>query len=163
MPYLAFPLKTGRLLSSCSHPAVYLHNSYRACLAACLLLASGCAEDRGLIPVSGKVTLDGKAMPGRGDLTFVPVEIAEGFPVRPAKAEFDVDGEYSAQSFTPGDGLYPGTYRVLVSCWEVAPTPDGPPAKSYISQRYQSRAESNLEVKVDAAAGSVEFPIDLEP
>lgn len=102
-------------------------------------------------------------MPGAGDLTFVPVQVGEGFPMRPAKAEFGPDGAYSAQSYKPGDGLYPGTYRVLVSCWEVPPTPDGPPAKSFIARRFQSRADSNLEVKVDAAMESVDFPIDVQP
>ncbi|QDT75639.1 hypothetical protein [Lacipirellula limnantheis] len=132
-------------------------------MGAWLMLACGCGEDRGLIPVYGTVTLEGKQMPGAGDLTFVPVEVAAGFPTRPAKAEFAVDGEYSAQSYQPGDGLYPGTYRVLVSCWEVPPTPDGPPAKSFIARRYQNREDSKLEVKVDAAMDRIEFPIDLTP
>jgi hypothetical protein len=127
-----------------------------------VLLTSGCADDRGLVPVSGVVTLDGQPMPGPGDLTFVPVQVADGFPMRPAKAEFGPDGAYSAQSYQPDDGLYPGTYRVLVSCWEVPPTPDGPPAKSFIARRYQSAEDSNLEVEVDAALGRVEFPINLE-
>jgi hypothetical protein len=133
-----------------------------ACLVAFLLILSGCADDRGLIPVSGVVTLDGQPMPGAGDLTFVPVDVAEGSPTRPAKAEFGPDGAYSAQSYQPGDGLYPGTYKVLVSCWEVAPTPDGPPPKSFIPERYQSRANSGLELIVDAASGSIDFPINLE-
>lgn len=135
---------------------------YGICAAVCLLLASGCAEDRGLVPVTGTVTLNGQQMPGAGDLTFVPVQVAAGFPTRPAKAEFTADGEYSAQSYKPGDGLYPGTYRVLVSCWEIPPTPEGPPGKSFIPTRYQSRADSNLEVVVDATADYVEFPINLE-
>ena len=132
-------------------------------MAVCLLLASGCGEDRGLSPS------DWKGHPERssrcqaaGDLTFVPVQVAAGFPTRPAKAEFNADGEYGAQSYKPGDGLYPGTYRVLVSCWEIPPTPDGPPGKSFIATRYQSRADSNLEVVVDATADHVEFPINLE-
>jgi hypothetical protein len=127
-----------------------------------ILLTSGCGDDRGLVPVSGTVTLNGQPMPGAGDLTFVPVQIVDGFPIRPAKAEFGPDGAYSAQSYKPGDGLYPGTYGVLVSCWEVPPTPDGPPGKSYIDRRYQNLAASNLEVKVDPALGSVDFPINIE-
>ena len=129
---------------------------------ACLLGASGCGDDRGLVQVSGRVTLAGEPMPGPGDLTFVPIEVGDGFPMRPAKAEFGPDGAYRAQSFQPGDGLYPGTYRVLVYCWETPPTPDGPAAKSYLAGKYQSQADSGLEVKVAPAVGSIEFNIDVE-
>jgi hypothetical protein len=132
-------------------------------LAACCLALCGCGDDRGLVPVSGTVTLGGQAMPGPGDLTFVPLETPEGFPVRPAKAEFAADGFFRAQSYQPGDGLYPGKYRVLVSCWEVAPTPDGPPAKSFIPRRYQSHAESGLELQVEPGSAAIDFPIDLQP
>ena len=138
--------------------------SFSAVLAiACLLGVSGCGEDRGLVPVSGKVTRAGQPLPGPGDLTFVPVEVADGFPLRPAKAEFGPDGNYQAQSYQPGDGLYPGTYRVLVYCWEIPPTPGGPSAKSHIAAKYQNRSESGLEVEVTPAGGPIEFNIDVEP
>ena len=158
MPFSLFDKRSNYLMSGLSRRI----RMAGALLAIGLPLTGGCGEDRGLVPVFGKVTLNGKRMPAAGDLTFVPVQVVKGFPMRPAKAEFDADGEYSAQSYKPGDGLYPGTYRVLVSCWEVPPTPDGPPAKSFIPNPYQSRADSNLEVKVDAASDRVEFPIELE-
>lgn len=126
------------------------------------VLAIGCGEDRGLVRVTGRVTLDGGEMPGAGDLTFVPVEVAEGFPLRPAKAEFGPDGRYAAQSFKPGDGLYPGKYQVLVACWEVPPTPDGPPPVSHIRSLYGNRATSPLEVEAPADAGRVTLDLPLE-
>ncbi len=127
-----------------------------------LVLATGCGDDRGLVPVTGKVTLNGASLPGAGDLTFVPVEVAEGFPKRPAKAEFAADGSYEAQSFKPGDGLFPGTYRVGVSCWKVAPTPDGPPPVSHIDTRYNAAFSSGLTVEVPLGSSGVEYNIDVK-
>jgi len=130
-------------------------------LLAALLLAAGCGDDRGLVRVTGRVTLDGEPMPAAGDLTFVPVEVAEGYPLRPAKAEFDTDGRYAAQSFEPGDGLYPGKYHVLVACWKTPPTPNGPPPVSHIPRRYGEIATSPLEVEVPDGGGSVTFDVAL--
>ena len=127
------------------------------------LLAMGCGDDRGLVPVKGIVTMNGQAMPGPGDLTFVPVETPAGIPRRPAKAEFAVDGKFAAQSFQPGDGLYPGTYKVGVACWKVAPTPDGPPAESHIATKFNSPMTSGLEVEVPAGQRSVVVDFDVQP
>ena len=126
-----------------------------------MVLAAGCGDDRGLVPVAGRVTLDGDAMPDAGDLTFVPIEVATGYPLRPAKAEFGADGRYAARSFDPGDGLYPGRYQVLVACWRTPPTPDGPPPVSHIPIAYGSRATSLLEVEVPADASRVTYDIPL--
>ena len=86
----------------------------------CLLSFSGCGgRDVEQVSVSGKVTLDGGAMPGPGTLYFTPASAAEGSPLRPGTANFKADGSYSAGSFEEGDGLVPGNYKVDVHCWEV--------------------------------------------
>ena len=102
-------------------------------------------------------------MPGPGDLTFVPTTVAEGFPRRPAKAEFAADGKYRAQSFQPGDGLYPGTYNVSVACWQVPPTPQGPPPKSYLHPRFGSHRRSGITIDVPLGSRPIEFDIEVEP
>ncbi len=90
----------------------------------------GCepAGSRGLVPVAGRITLDGGSWPKPGTLTFVPAEEqppggAAGVPspTRAGFAEFDVEGRFVAQTRRPGDGLMPGRYRVGVSCWLQPP------------------------------------------
>ena len=80
------------------------------CLAVLLVLVlSGCSGG-GLetVPVSGKVTLDGKPVSGAGVL-FMPV--AEG---PPAAATTDEQGQFLLQ--TAGQpGAAPGNYRVSIS------------------------------------------------
>lgn len=128
-----------------------------------LMPASGCIEDRGLVPVSGVVTLAGSSMPDEGSVRFLPVSVEEGFPTRPAHARFKADGAYEAQTFEPGDGLYPGTYRVVVECWEIPHTMGGPPAKSFLHARYSNAKQSGLEITVPSDADPVTFDIKVEP
>ena len=96
----------------------------------------GCGSDAPeMVPVSGKVTLDGGPWPKPGIVFFTPLEPAEGFPRRPGMGHFDTDGVFTVTTRDPGDGLIPGTYRIAVECWEVEPT-DSAPGKSYTSEWY---------------------------
>ncbi len=127
-----------------------------------VLLVTGCGPSRPeTVPVSGMVTVDGKAPPGPGLIYFITREAAEGFDRRPATAEFDATGHYTAKTFVPGDGLMPGRYGVSVECWEVAPNMDGRPMKSYIAPRYGSPATSGLE-EIAIEPGSSGREIDFE-
>jgi hypothetical protein len=86
--------------------------------AAGLLLAmTGCGGDYdGLVVVSGKVTFDGGPPPAGGFLSFIPSERSAGQTSRPGRATFQTDGVYQATSFEEGDGLFPGSYVVMVTC-----------------------------------------------
>lgn len=132
-------------------------------IGACLVILAGCGEDRGLVPVTGVVTLDGSFMPDGGSVRFLPVSAAAGFPTRPAHAKFQTDGSYEAQTFKPGDGLYPGMYRVVVECWEIPHSMGGPPAKSFLHARYGNAKQSGLEITVPSDSDPVTFDIDVEP
>lgn len=94
----------------------------------CLLVAAlpllGCG-DSGLpmVKVKGQVTFDGGPCPAVGSISFQPLEVAEGLPLRPGNATFDTDGYYSASSFGEGDGLVPGRYRIKVRCDSGTPNP----------------------------------------
>lgn len=90
------------------------------------LALPGCGPPtgRGLVPVAGRITLDGGDWPKPGTLTFVPDDEqprdeagAGPPPTRIGLAEFDVAGRFVAQTRRPGDGLMPGRYRVGVDCW----------------------------------------------
>lgn len=78
---------------------------------AILLLAShicGCSEQRELIPVSGKITLDGKPVTA-GTIKFYPVDGG-----RMTRGGIQPDGSYQLSSFEQGDGTAPGAYKVTI-------------------------------------------------
>lgn len=123
-----------------------------------LLAAAGCGEsDRPLtVPVSGTVTFSGGPPPAEGSLRFAPIEVAEGLPNRPGRADFDSSGKYTARSFATGDGLVPGKYKVVLECWKVVPA-DGQPGVSHIPANYEP-----LELVVDREArGGVTLDLDV--
>jgi hypothetical protein len=124
-----------------------------ACLAVGVALL-GCG-DGGLevVPVTGQVTLAGGGWGRPGMIFFAPVEPAAGFPRLPGMADVDKDGNFRATTQPNRDGLVPGTYRVGLEMWEVPPTMGGPPAKSYLPQKYQSAATSGLEIVVPSDGG----------
>ena len=117
------------------------------------------------VKVTGKVTLDGGAMPGPGTLYFTPVKAAEGVPMRPGTAQFAADGSYTAGSFESGDGLFPGTYNVAIHCWEVSPNMEDVQAVSFIPDKYTNAATSGQTVVVNSGAGAVtqDFQLVSEP
>ncbi len=132
-------------------------------LVAAVMSLTGCGESHlpATIPVTGTVQFAGGACPGPGRIRFLPVEVAAGLPRRPGRATFEVDGEFEVTSFRPGDGLVPGTYRVMVECWKVEPA-NGKPGVSYIATGYEPPA-----LQVDAIAPSVTMnlavPRTIEP
>ncbi len=113
-----------------------------------------------MVAVSGAVTVDGQKVPGPGRLYFAPKD-NDSAAGRPGRAVFDEQGIYRAGSFESGDGLVPGRYAVAVECWEVPPTMEGPPAKSFIAERFGSASTSGLEVNVPSGVKSHVFDITL--
>ena len=128
-------------------------------LAASLLVLGVCGcgkSDRPLtVPVRGKVTFGGGPCPQSGNIRFAPLEVAEGLPRRPGRADFDTNGEYRVTSYQENDGLVPGKYRVLVECWKVPPA-DGKLGVSYIEPSFQPP-----ELAVESQSDSVTFDIDI--
>jgi hypothetical protein len=89
--------------------------------AAALAAAAGCGNSKGLVPVEGRVTFAGKRPAGPGYLYFVPRELSTDLRQDrtgslPGSALFLADGQFRAGTFTPGDGLRPGTYEVRIEC-----------------------------------------------
>jgi len=114
-----------------------------------------------MVPVRGKVTLEGGAWPKAGVVSFVPLEPAPGFPSRPGTGHFDTDGSFTVTTRDPGDGLIPGKYRVAVTCWEEEPG-DNRPGKSYLADAFTSPARSGLEFQVEpGASGPLVFEHDF--
>ena len=82
----------------------------RLSVAALILLLAGCGGPSrpATVPVSGRVTYQGKPVP-LGQIVFYP---AKG---RPAMGAIGADGSYRLTTFeTAGDGATPGRYRVTI-------------------------------------------------
>lgn len=133
-------------------------------ISALLVLAcvSGCGNrGNGMVYVSGKVTFDGAPPPAVGVITFQPLEAAEGFSRRPARASFGIDGAFEATSIHEGDGLVPGKYSVLVSCNSGQPDPKSPTPWediTYISPKYEPETLS-IEPGSDAVTLNLDLPL----
>lgn len=145
------------------------HNMSLACqrslatlIATVMVVTIGCDRNpHGLVPVSGVVTYNGDALPGKGTVYFTQLETTGTGPKRAALGRFDGDGEYEASTFDPGDGVLPGKYAVKVHCWKVPPRMGGPPPVSYLPAKYGNEEESGLELVVEAGSGSIDFDIDI--
>lgn len=142
-------------------------------LAVCLGLAAvaaGCGHSEpGVVPVRGKVTLNGGPWPKAGTLFFTPAGTVEGSDPsksRPGSAPFDTDGSFTVTSFQPGDGLFPGTYQVSVECLDAPLTManDGRSVggKSLIPARYQSGSTSGLSVTVKPGERIANLALDVK-
>jgi len=123
-------------------------------------LVSGCGGGRvETVPVRGRVTFDGRACPAAGTVAFLPLEPAEGYPMRPATGKFDTDGYFSVTSYRSGDGLVPGRYRVRILCWKEPPEEEGAGGVNYVPDGYQAEelviepgADGPVEVAYDVPA-----------
>jgi hypothetical protein len=122
----------------------------------------GCGSDLPkTIKVTGKVTFDRQPPPGPGTVYFLPMEPAEGFPVRPATADFDRSGSFQTTTFNPGDGLMPGKYFMHVECWQTPPNMEGKPVKSFVPRKYQSAETSGFRLDLTPDMQSQQLLLDL--
>ncbi len=131
-------------------------------LSATVLLAAGCGESGPtMVPVHGTVTFDGEACPAAGMIIFAPIETPEGVPKRPATGKFGKDGKFVTRSFQPGDGLWPGSYRVRIRCLSGLPPvrPGGMEEVSYIAADYKPE---DLAVSVGSSAIEVNYDVPLK-
>lgn len=81
------------------------------------LLAAGCERPSLLVPVNGRVLLDGKPL-SSGVVQFQP---ASG---QAASGQLAEDGSFVLSRHAPGDGVPPGTYRVAVISYDPTATTD---------------------------------------
>jgi hypothetical protein len=131
-------------------------------LATCALLLAGCGKQYGTVPVRGKVTFNGGQLPAAGSVYFTPIETFGGHPLRPAAADFGRDGSYSVSAFANVEGLYPGKYEAHLHCWDIPPTMDGPPPRSYLPAKYCKANTSGLILTVEEGSSAKEFNIDVQ-
>jgi hypothetical protein len=123
---------------------------------ACLLVLSGCGQRPALVPVSGRVTLDGKPL----KFGSVMIQPAAG-PA--ARGTIQADGSFTVGTFKPGDGAIVGPATVRVACYEQqrpgAPAPQGELAlgKSLIPEKYTQFETSGITASVAAGMAPLEI------
>ena len=120
----------------------------------------GCSSDQPVtVPVSGRITFGGGACPAEGTIVFSPVAVEKNLPRRPGTARFQQDGAFTVTSFREGDGLIPGRYRPIISCWKDEPRNDDPSSferLNYVPSDYKAD-----EVVVSSAGAAVMVKIEV--
>ncbi|MEX1230632.1 MAG: carboxypeptidase-like regulatory domain-containing protein [Planctomycetaceae bacterium] len=113
------------------------------------------------VPTTGTVKLDGAPLSGV-TVQFIPDDAEK----RSASGTTDDSGNYSLQTFRPGDGAIPGSYKVTVV---RPPADDAVPDKTAaapveemagIPAKYTSPATTDIKVTVEAAGSTI--PIELK-
>lgn len=134
-------------------------------LLAGILLVAGCGggTNKELIPVTGKVTLDGKAAP-HSLVTFSPVGDTKG---NGGSGKADAEGRYEAMTPQGHKGLHPGKYKVVIS---RRLHPDGSPmrpdempiesqARETLPPRWSSPETTVLTAEVSADKATADFDL----
>ncbi|MDQ3330203.1 MAG: carboxypeptidase regulatory-like domain-containing protein [Planctomycetota bacterium] len=134
-----------------------------------LFVASGCGSGNpDTAAVHGKVTYDGKPVPG-GGLTFIPVADAGASesPGKPASAVIQSDGTYTLATYGDDDGAVIGKHKVAFQPPPpgavAAPEEDDPDADHAAPPKPSEFAGMTpKEAEVEVKAGDNEINIELK-
>ena len=121
-----------------------------ALMIALTAMISGCSKSPDLAAVEGRVTYNGQPLKF-GTVMFQNVKGGQ-----PAIGMIQPDGSFKMVTPKAGDGAKPGSYEVVVSCYEnhdpskapVADRGDMSPGKSLVPQKYMMAATSGLTAEV---------------
>ena len=127
----------------------------------------GCGDgatgiDPNLVPVTGKVSVNGKSL-DHGRIMFVNEKSDRaGSP----SSEIGKDGSYSLQMSPSAKGALPGDYKVVVESTEGSPsidTTNGKPIlpKSLVPEKFTKAATTDSKATVDAKKKN-QLDIDLK-
>jgi hypothetical protein len=131
--------------------------------AAGALLAGGCSFQPAevLLPVAGKITVQGKPLPA-GRVIFAPMSPG----TREGRGTVGAEGAYQVSvDGAPADktGMPAGKYQVLVFAIKPSTPESGmKPPEWLASQRYSDAKTSNLMLEV-GADGAGKYDLTLEP
>jgi hypothetical protein len=116
-----------------------------------LLLLSGCSKPK--IPtgeVTGKITINGKPVPGIY-VTFVPQE-----RIRPAVGKTDAEGNYRAQLLAKQSGVPLGPCVAQFSLYH------GDATRNYLPARFNEEASKNPELNLNVTEDGLVFDYDIK-
>lgn len=127
-----------------------------------LLILAGCGGGgEKLIPVEGKVTVDGQPLT-TGTVIFHPDTAKGNATMHEPRGELDQTGTYKIAVGTTTTGAPPGWYKVYVYA-AVKTNPQDPysPEKWLVDPKYGDAATSGLAVEVKDGAPSGHYDLKL--
>lgn len=104
----------GILMMQCrQYRAVHASSAWlRFCMIAPLLIAGCSSEQPALVPVTGKVVMQGKGVTA-GAVYFHP-DAANAFQKDSPSSQLQLDGSFTMKTFPFGEGVPPGRYKVTL-------------------------------------------------
>lgn len=126
-------------------------------MVAASLAATGCGRGVKLVPVAGKVTLDGKPL----EFGAVMVQPKAG-PA--AQARINPDGTFRLGTFKPDDGVIPGPATIRVICRKDITPPGGEMVfgPNLIPDRYSRFDSSGLTAEIAAGMKPLEISLSAK-
>jgi hypothetical protein len=127
-----------------------------------MVMAAGCGKSGdALVPVTGRVLVDGKPAAGAA-VVFHPAD-GTGDGTHPV-AQVDANGEFQLTTIRSGDGAVPGEYRVTLTRYVSAPRRKGiegeeAPARNLIPDKYARADSTPLTATIRAGAND---PVRIE-
>lgn len=118
------------------------------------MAAMGCGRRITLVPVAGRVTLDGKPL----EFGAIMVQPQAG-PA--AQAKIAADGSFRLGTFTPDDGAIPGPATVRVICRKEVTPPGGERAfgPNLVPEKYGRFDTSGITVDIKAGMPPLDIPL----
>ena len=103
-----------------------------------ILVAAGCRNDTGTVPVAGVLKLDGQPLK-EASIQFVPQGSG-----RDATATTDANGKFTMSTYEPRDGALPGSYKVVITPFVAAETsPEGASSEDAMAAASAAAAKQN--------------------
>lgn len=124
-------------------------------VAAIALVCGGCGQRVTMVPVRGRVTVDGKPL-GSGSVMFQP----QAGPA--ARGQIGPDGSFELGTHHPGDGVRAGPAAVRVTsvaAVKVVAGEEQPAGRSVIPMRYADFTTSGITVTVAPGMEPVEIEL----
>jgi hypothetical protein len=104
----------------------------------CLLLVTGCSDRPAIVPVSGKVMIDGQPLT-YGTIMVIPDAARASF------GKIGPDGSFSLTCYDENDGCVPGKHKVTVSAVEAL---NSSKQKWHAPKKYTEPDSSGLTVDI---------------
>ena len=120
-------------------------------------LMAGCGGGDGALQVTGKVTsADGSPIPCEaGMVLFQPATTGENASEKHATGGVKPDGTFEMMTRTPGDGMQPGKYKVVLQLWK-----NYDKQQLAVPKKYGDATTTPLEATVDGDHTHFEFKVE---
>jgi hypothetical protein len=120
-------------------------------------LTAGCGSKDGTMQVTGVVT-DAAGSPIQcegGSVLFQPATSGENAAGKHATGGVNPDGTFTMMTRTPGDGMQPGQYKVVLQLWK-----NYDKQELAVPKKYGDASTTPLEATVDGDHTHFEFKVE---